>query len=148
MWYASQTKPGFNMKKKRFSWTESFTNEFVAIGPWKWWHVQSFLFYCSFSIRLRSNQETSITHVHILGTIHKRHRNISGGVEGLKFRCCKILEGRSWVNQGQNSDMGEGGIKNCQKIPTSFMDGPFCCRRMETWTNQNIGQAHWNMILR
>ena len=28
------------------------------------------------------------------------------------------------VNQGQNSDMGEGGIKNGQKIPTSLMDGP------------------------
>ena len=37
-------------------------------------------------------------------------------------RCCKILEGRSWVNQGQNSDMGEGA----KTIPTSFMDGPLC----------------------
>ena len=34
---------------------------------------------------------------------------------GFKFRWCKILEGRSQVNQGQNSDMGEGGIKNSQK---------------------------------
>ena len=28
------------------------------------------------------------------------------------------------VNQDQNSDMGEGGIKNGQKNPKSFMDGP------------------------
>ena len=41
-----------------------------------------------------------------------------------KFRCSKLLECRSQVNQGQNSDMGEGGIKNGQKITTSFMDGP------------------------
>jgi hypothetical protein len=29
-----------------------------------------------------------------------------------------------WVNQGQNSDMGEGVIKMAKKIPTSFIDGP------------------------
>ena len=47
-----------------------------------------------------------------------------GGGGGLKFRCCKKLEGRSKVNQGQNSDMREGGIKNVQKNFKSFMDGP------------------------
>ena len=30
-----------------------------------------------------------------LGAIHKRRRNILGGKGGLKFRCCKILEGGS-----------------------------------------------------
>ena len=29
-----------------------------------------------------------------IGAIHKRRRNILGGEWGLKFRCCKILEGR------------------------------------------------------
>ena len=71
--WMSIAEPGFDVKRKRFSWTESFKNEFVAIGPWKWWHVQSFFFYCSFPIRLRSNQETSITYVHILH-LHKGQR--------------------------------------------------------------------------
>ena len=63
--------------------------------------------------------------VNKLGPIHKRRRNILGGGEGChKFRCCKILEGRSLVNQGQNSDMGRGLSKTAKKIPTSFMDGP------------------------
>ena len=57
-----------------------------------------------------------------LGAIHKRRRNILGGKGGLKFRCCKILEGRSQVNQGQNSDMGEGGIKNGQKNSDVFYE--------------------------
>ena len=35
-----------------------------------------------------------------------------------------MLEGRSWVNQGQNSDMGEGGIKNGQKIFNVFYRRP------------------------
>ena len=30
-----------------------------------------------------------------LGAIHKRHQNILGGEKGLKFQCCKKLEGRS-----------------------------------------------------
>ena len=30
---------------------------------------------------------------------------------GLEFRCCKILEDRSYINQGQNSDMGEWGYQ-------------------------------------
>ena len=30
-----------------------------------------------------------------IGAIHKRRRNILGGEWGIKFRCCKILEGRS-----------------------------------------------------
>ena len=46
------------------------------------------------------------------------------GGGGLKFRCCKILEGRNYVNQGQNSDMGRRVSNMAQKIPTSFMDGP------------------------
>ena len=28
------------------------------------------------------------------GAIHKRRQNILGGEGGLKFRCCKILEGK------------------------------------------------------
>ena len=48
-----------------------------------------------------------------------------GGRGGLKFRYCKILEGRSSVNQGQNSDMGEGGIKNCQKIRRLLWMAPY-----------------------
>ena len=46
------------------------------------------------------------------------------GGRGLKFRWCKILEGRSCVNQGQNSDMGEGGIKNGQKKSNVFYGRP------------------------
>ena len=46
------------------------------------------------------------------------------GVGGLKFRCCKILEGRSYVNQGQNFNMGEGGIKNSQTNSNVFYGGP------------------------
>ena len=46
------------------------------------------------------------------------------GEVGLKFRCCKILEFRGYANQGWNFDMVEGGIKNGQKILTSYMDGP------------------------
>ena len=42
------------------------------------------------------------------------------GQGGFIFRCCKILEGISQVNQGQNSDMGEGGIKNGQKNSNVF----------------------------
>ena len=38
------------------------------------------------------------------------------------------LKGRSQVNQGQNSDMVEGGIKNGQKIPMSFVDVPIVAR--------------------
>ena len=34
----------------------------------------------------------------------------------------QILEGRSYVDQGQNSDMGERGIKNGQK---NSVDSPF-----------------------
>ena len=29
------------------------------------------------------------------------------------------------MSMGQSSDIGEGDIKNGQKNPTSFMDGPF-----------------------
>ena len=58
------------------------------------------------------------------GAIHKRRRNILGGEGGLKFRCCKILEGRSWVNHGQNFDMGEEGIKNGQKSSDVFYGRP------------------------
>jgi hypothetical protein len=60
----------------------------------------------------------------VQGAIHKTRRNILGGEGGLKVRCCKILEGRSEVKQGQNSDMGEGVSKMAKKIPTSFMNGP------------------------
>ena len=35
-----------------------------------------------------------------------------------------MLEGRSWVNQGQNSDMGEGGVKNEQKNSDVFYGRP------------------------
>ena len=41
-------------------------------------------------------------------------------VGGLKFRYCKILEGRGLANQGQNSDMGERGVKYDQKISDGF----------------------------
>ena len=58
------------------------------------------------------------------GAIHKRRLNILGGEWGLKFRCCKILEGRSWVNHGQNFDMGEEGIKNGQKSSDVFYGRP------------------------
>ena len=67
---------------------------------------------------------------HVIGedltfvAIHKRRWNILGWEWRLKFRCCKILEGRSLVNQDQNSDLGEGVSKTAKKIPTSFMDGP------------------------
>ena len=54
------------------------------------------------------------------GATHKRRQNILGGEEGLKFQCCKKLEGRSLVNKGQNSDMGEGGIKDGQKNSDVF----------------------------
>jgi hypothetical protein len=47
-----------------------------------------------------------------------------GGRGRLKFRCCKILEGKSKVNQGQNSDMGKGGIKNGQKNSDVFYGWP------------------------
>ena len=46
------------------------------------------------------------------------------GEGGLKFRCCKKSEGRSSVNQGQNSDMGEGGIKNGQNNSDVFYGRP------------------------
>ena len=52
-----------------------------------------------------------------LGVIHKRRRNILG-VRGVSNSDVAI--GRSWVNQGQNSDMGEGGIKNGQKNSDVF----------------------------
>ena len=52
-----------------------------------------------------------------LNTIHKRCWNTLGGSH---FRCCKILEERSKVNQGQNFEMGEGGIKHGQKISDNF----------------------------
>ena len=59
--------------------------------------------------------------------IHKRRRNILGGGEakgGLKFLCCNKLEGRNQVNQGLNSDMGDGGIKNGQKNSDVFYGQP------------------------
>ena len=43
--------------------------------------------------------------------IHKRRRNILGEEGGLKFQCCKILEGR-------------GVSKLAKKFVTSYMDGP------------------------
>ena len=43
-------------------------------------------------------------------------------VYGPKISIDKILEGRSQVNQGQNSDMGEGVSKMAKKILTSFMN--------------------------
>ena len=45
---------------------------------------------------------------------------------GLKFQCCKILEGRGYVKQGQNSDMGEGGIKNGQRNSDVFYGQALC----------------------
>ena len=59
--------------------------------------------------------------------MQKRRQNILGGRGGLKFRCCKILEGRRQVNQGQNSNMGKGGY---QKRPKEF-------RRL-LWTAPNL----------
>ena len=47
---------------------------------------------------------------------------------GLKFQCFKILEGRSLVNQGQNSDMAEGGIKNGHKNSDVFYDDPLASK--------------------
>ena len=70
------------------------------------------------------------------GAIYKRRLNILGGEGCLKFLCCKILEGRSWVNQCQNSDMEEGG-RGYQKRPKKF-------RRL-LWTAPN---AQWQQILR
>ena len=35
-----------------------------------------------------------------------------------------FMENFDLPERGQNSNTGEGGIKNGQKIPTSFMDGP------------------------
>ena len=35
-----------------------------------------------------------------------------------------VLKGRSKVNQGQNSDIGEGVLKTAKEIPPSYMDGP------------------------
>ena len=59
-----------------------------------------------------------------LGTIHKRRQKVLGGEEGLKFKCYKKLEGRSEINQGQNSDMGEGGMKNGLKNSYVFYGRP------------------------
>ena len=59
-----------------------------------------------------------------LGAIHKRHRNILGGEGGLKFRCCNKLEGRSWVNRGQNFDMGEGVSKTAKKFRRLLWTAP------------------------
>ena len=55
------------------------------------------------------------------GAIHKRRRNILGGPQ-----ISMLQDIRRWGFRqiGWNSDMGEGGIKNGPKIPTSFMDGP------------------------
>ena len=81
------------------------------------------LYPCSVLILKREDESPAYSLLNInklLGAIHKRRRNILGG-GGLKFRCCKILEGRSWVNQGQNFDIG---VKNSQKNSDVFYGWP------------------------
>ena len=56
------------------------------------------------------------------------------GEGGLKFWCCNKLEGRSLVNQGQNSDMGEGGIKTGQKNSDVFYGRPLMCINCHWWS--------------
>ena len=56
--------------------------------------------------------------------IHKRRQIVLEGRGGLNFRCCKILEGKSWINQGQYSDLVEGGVKNGQKNSDVFYGRP------------------------
>ena len=54
-----------------------------------------------------SGQENwPIQNCHFLTSEYFRGRALEGEWGGLKFQCCKISKGRSWVNQGQNSDMG------------------------------------------
>ena len=60
--------------------------------------------------------------IFLLGAIHKRHRNILGG-GGSQIPMLQDIRRQKLGKAGQNCDMGEGGIKNDQKNPTSFMDG-------------------------
>ena len=65
------------------------------------------------------------------------------GSGGLKFFSCKKLEGRSQVNQGQNFDMGEVGIKNSQK--NLLWTAPQHCRKKGHFEKEGI-QSHENKI--
>ena len=59
---------------------------------------------------------------------------------GLKFWCCKKIEGRSSVNQRQNSDMGEGGLKTAKKNSDIF------CGRPLTKSLTNICKRHVDFL--
>ena len=49
-----------------------------------------------------------------------------------------------YLNSDQHTvDMGEGGVKNPEKLPTSFMDGPYvwqCMAGIQTLSYETIGK--------
>ena len=55
----------------------------------------------------------------VIGTIHLRRRHFLGG-EGSKIgQICRRIVVKNCRRRGV-------GVKNCENLPTSLMDGPLC----------------------
>ena len=98
--------------------------------------------------------------LHLFVWGHKRCRNILGWEEVLKFRSCKILEGRGQANQGRNFNMGEGGIKKgpknsdvfygrpptCNLFIANYVQNKYSCQIVFDWQNRQWGQDIFQLI--
>ena len=70
------------------------------------------------------------------GAVHKRRRQLRGVKNWSKLPMDSIKK---------TADMGEGGVKNLEKLPTSFMDAPLSDNK-SLYLYDFSGPQHYNFL--